>query len=264
MRGVSAEAFARAGEALPEQVEPGLGDELFAVARLLDSNGTLRRALTDPSRPAEAKTSMTEQLLGDKVSAAAIAVVSAAVSGRWSSTRDLPDALDDLSVRADVRYADQHGGLDDLEDELFRLERVVGAERQLADRLGDRTIPLDRRQELIHGLLDGRASETTIRLAERAVTGRGRGFTGALSAYQTAAAEHRNASIATVRAATDLTEEERTRLADALSRQYGRSIQVNVIVDPAVIGGIRVDIGDEVIDGTVASKLSDARRRIAG
>ena len=264
MRGVSADAFARAGEALPEQVEPALGDELFAVARLLDANGTLRRALTDPARPADAKASMSEQLLGGKVSDAAVAVVSAAVSGRWSSTRDLPDALDDLSVRADVRYADQQGRLDDLEDELFRLERVVGSERELADKLGDRTIPLDKRQELIHGLLEGKAGDTTIRLAERAVTGRGRGFVGALSAYQTVAAEHRNASIATVRVATDLTEAERGRLADALSRQYGRSIQVNVIVDPAVLGGIRVDIGDEVIDGTVASKLADAQRRIAG
>lgn len=264
MRGVSADAFAKAGEALPEQAEAGLGDELFAVARLFDANGTLRRAMTDPARPADAKSSMAEQLLGGKVSDAALAVVSAAVSGRWSSTRDLPDALDDLSVRADVRYADQQRGLDDLEDELFRLERVVGAERELADKLGDRTIPLERRQELIKGLLDGKAGETTIRLAERAVTGRGRGFGAALAAYQTVAAEHRNASIATVRVASDLTEEERTRLADALSRQYGRSIQVNVIVDPAVLGGIRVDIGDEVIDGTVASKLADAQRRIAG
>jgi F-type H+-transporting ATPase subunit delta len=266
MRGVSTDSLARAREALSRVADGNdtLGEELFAVARLLDTNGTLRRALTDPSRPGEAKSRMVEQLLGGKISPAAMSVVSAAVSGRWSATRDLPDTLDDLSVEADVAYADQHGKLDDLEDELFRLERVVAAERELADKLGDRTIPLDKRQELLRGLLEGKADPTTIKLAERAVAGRGRSFAGAMKAYQTAAANRRNASIATVRVATDLTEEERTRLAEALSRQYGRNIQLNVIVDPSVLGGIRVDIGGEVIDGTIAARLDDAQRRIAG
>lgn len=265
MRGASANSLARARDALGQV--PGdaqLGDELFAVARLLDDNGTLRRTLTDPARPADGKSGMAEQLLRGKVSDATVRVFSAAVAGRWSSSRDLPDALDDLSVEADVADADGRGRLDELEDELFRLERVVAGERELAEKLGDRTIPLDQRQQLLGGLLDGKVDATTLRLAERAVAGRGRGFGAALRAYQVAAANRRDASIATVRVATDLTEDERTRLAEALSRQYGRNIQVNVIVDPAVLGGIRVDIGDEVIDGTVASKLSDAQRRIAG
>jgi len=266
MRGVSTEPFARAREALASTTgdDGTLGSELFAVARLLDTNGTLRRALTDPSRPARAKSGVVEQLLRGKVSDRALSVVSAAAGGRWSSGRDLPDALDDLSVEADVAYADGQGKLDDLEDELFRLERIIARERGLADRLGDRNLPLDKRQELLRGLLEGKADETTVRLAERAVAGRGRSIAGALTSYQTAAANRRNASIATVRVATDLSEAERTRLADALSRQYGRNIQVNVIVDPAVLGGVRVDIGDEVIDGTVAAKLGDAERRIAG
>jgi F-type H+-transporting ATPase subunit delta len=268
MRGASKDSFAAGAQALADAVRSGgadgLGAELFSVARLLDSNGTLRRALTDPSRPGQAKSEMVEHLLGGKVSDQAMKVVSAVAAGRWSGSRDLPDALDELSVQADVAYADEQGKLDDLEDELFRLERVVARERELADKLGDRNLPLERRQELLHGLLDGKADATTIRLAERAVAGRGRSFAGSLTAYQTAAAAHRNASIATVRVATDLSEAERTRLAEALSRQYGRAIQVNVVVDPSVIGGVRVDIGDEVIDGTVAAKLGDAERRIAG
>jgi F-type H+-transporting ATPase subunit delta len=103
-----------------------------------------------------------------------------------------------------------------------------------------------------------------VRLAERAIDGRGRSFAASMRAYQVAAAARRNASIATVRVAADLTEEERTRLSDLLGRQYGREIQLNVIVDPSVVGGVRIDIGDEVIDGTIAARLDEARRRISG
>ncbi|MGW6277196.1 F0F1 ATP synthase subunit delta [Kribbella sp. NPDC055071] len=265
MRGASRESLARAEEALAG-VTPaeGLGGELFAVARLLDGSGALRRALTDPARPRDAKASLVRQLLGSQISAQALEILTAAVTGRWVSGRDLGDALDQLSVEADVAYADNQRRLDEVEDELFRLDRVVSAERDLADKLSDRRIPVNHRQELLGGLLQGKADPTTVRLAERAVDGRGRSFAASMRAYQVAAAARRNASIATVRVAAPLTEMERSRLAAALGRQYGRDIQLNVIVDPEVVGGVRVDIGDEVIDGTIAARLDEAQRRIAG
>jgi F-type H+-transporting ATPase subunit delta len=265
MRGASNESLARAEQALAgASPAEGLGSELFSIARLLDGSGALRRALTDPARPADAKAALSRQLFNGKISAQALEILSVAVSGRWVSGRDLGDALDQLSVEAEVAYADSRGKLDEIEDELFRLDRVVAAERALAEKLGDRGIPVEHRQELIHGLLQGKADPTTVRLAERAVDGRGRGFAASMRSYQVAAAARRSASIATVRVATDLTEAERTRLSTALGRQYGRDIQLNVIVDPEVVGGVRVDIGDEVIDGTIAAKLDDAQRRIAG
>jgi F-type H+-transporting ATPase subunit delta len=265
MRGASKESLARAEQALAG-VAPaeGLGSELFSIAKLLDGNGALRRALTDPARPGDAKVALAEQLLGGKISAPAQDILAVAVAGRWVSGRDLGDALDQLSVEAEVAYADSRRKLDEVEDELFRLDRVVAVERALADKLGDRVIPLEHRQELIRGLLQGKADATTVRLAERAVDGRGRNFAASMRAYQVAAAARRNASIATVRVAADLTEAERNRLAATLGRQYGRDIQLNVIVDPGVVGGVRVDIGDEVIDGTIAARLDDAQRRIAG
>jgi F-type H+-transporting ATPase subunit delta len=113
-------------------------------------------------------------------------------------------------------------------------------------------------------LLQGKADAVTVRLVERAVDGRGRHFAASMRAYMVAAAARRNASIATVRVATDLSEADRARLAEVLGRQYGRDIQLNVIVDPNVVGGVRVDIGDEVIDGTIAARLDEAQRRIAG
>jgi F-type H+-transporting ATPase subunit delta len=265
MRGASKQSLARAEEALAgAAVTEGLGSELFSVAKVLDTNGALRRALTDPARSAEGRTGLVRQLFDGKVSAQTLEILTAAVVGRWVSSRDLANALDDLSVQAEVAYADQQGSLDELEDQLFRLDRVVAVERVLADKLSDRSIPLAPRQELIHGLLQGKADPVTVRLAERAVDGRGRNFATSLRAYQVAAAARRQASIATVRAATDLTEAERGRLAELLGRQYGRQIQLNVIVDPSVVGGVRVDIGDEVIDGTIAARLDEAQRRIAG
>jgi len=265
MRGASHESLARAEEALAGvTVTEELGAELFSVARLLDGTGALRRALTDPARPQDARVALVGQLFGGKISTQAQEILTAAVAGRWVSSRDLGDALDQLSVEAEVANADDRRKLDDVEDELFRLERIVAAERGLSDKLSDRNIPVAARQELLAGLLQGKADAATVRLAERAVDGRGRSFAAAMRSYQVAAAARRNASIATVRVATDLSEADRTRLADALGRQYGRDIQLNVIVDPNVVGGVRVDIGDEVIDGTIAARLDEAQRRIAG
>lgn len=265
MRGASKESLARAEEALAGvTVTEGLGDELFSIAKVLDGNGSLRRALTDPARPRDSRVGLVEQLFSGKISAQALEILKAAVAGRWVSSRDLGDALDQLSIEADVAYADGQGRLDELEDQLFRLDRVVAAERALSETLTDRNIPVERRQQLIHDLLEGKADPVTVRLVERAVDGRGRSFAASMRAYQVAAAARRNASIATVRVATDLTEGERSRLSEALSRQYGRLIQLNVIVDPTVVGGVRIDIGDEVIDGTIAARLDEAQRRIAG
>ncbi|MFC6162475.1 F0F1 ATP synthase subunit delta [Kribbella sp. NPDC058693] len=265
MRGASHESLARAEEALAGvTVSEGLGGELFSVAKLLDGTGALRRALTDPARPRDARVALVQQLFGGKISAQTQEILSVAAAGRWVSSRDLADALDQLSIEAEVAFADGRRKLDDVEDELFRLDRIVAAERGLSETLSDRRIPVDARQELLGGLLQGKADAVTVRLAERAVDGRGRSFAAAMRSYQVAAAARRNASIATVRVAADLSEAERTRLATALGRQYGRDIQLNVIVDPNVVGGVRVDIGDEVIDGTIAARLDEAQRRIAG
>lgn len=241
-----------------------LGDQLFAVARVLDANATLRRAFSDPSRSAASKQQLAEALFGAKISAPALAVLQAAVKGRWSATRDLPDALDELAARADVAGADAAGDLDDVEDELFRLSRIVAADRELTEALQNRTIGVRVRQGLLTGLITRRATPVTVRLAARAVDGRGRNLADALQRYSEIAAAHRERRIATVRVAAELPAADRDRLSRALRAQYGQQIQLNVIVDPGVLGGMRVELGDELIDGTVASKLSDARRRIAG
>ena len=120
------------------------------------------------------------------------------------------------------------------------------------------------KRALVRGLLDGRYTPAAVRLAEQSVAGSHRTVAVAMEEYQKVAAAHRNRLVATVRVARELTEVDAQRLAGVLAGQYGRPVHLNVVVDPEVMGGMRVEIGDDVIDGTVASRLDEARRRLAG
>lgn len=241
-----------------------VGDDLFAVVAILDSEPALRRALTEPAVPAEAKSHLVTSLLGGKISEAATAVVSGAVHHRWSHGRDLADALEHAGYTAHLAQAERDGQLDAVEAELFRFERIADAEPRLRDALSDRLAPTALKRQLVASLLSGKVTEPTRRLVEQAVSGRERSFAAAIEALQRAAAARRDRFVATVRVASPLTADQDRRLAEALERQYGHPVQLNVIVDPRVLGGVRVNIGDDVIDSTVAARVADARRRLAG
>jgi len=113
-------------------------------------------------------------------------------------------------------------------------------------------------------LLDGKALPATVTLAKQALAGTYRTVTAALATYREVTAEVRGEAVATVRVARALSDADQKRLAEVLGRQYATTVHLNVVVDPDVIGGVRVEIGDEVIDGTIASRLDDARRRLVG
>jgi F-type H+-transporting ATPase subunit delta len=268
MRGVSAHAAEEAAERLAVAVSAGsdlnqVADDLFATAALLDAQPGLRRTFTDPGGHAEAKQALAGALLSDRVSEPTLDVFRTAVGQRWSSSHDLGNAIEQLGVMALVAAADDSGHLDDLEDELFRFSRIVEGEPALRDALSNRSVPAEQRRELVRELLAGKASQPAVRLAEQAVAGRHRSVGAALAEYQRLAAERRSGVVATVRSAVPLTDAEKDRLAEVLGRQAGREVHLNVVVDPGVVGGIRVELGDEVIDGTVVGRLEDARRKMA-
>jgi F-type H+-transporting ATPase subunit delta len=242
-----------------------LGDELFAVSEVLGSSAPLRRALTDPTSEETAKASLAERLFGGKVSAAAQQVLGVAVGQRWADERDLGDALEELGVEATLTSAERQGRLDNVEDELFRFERTVAGDPALRDALGDRRRSGKDKAELVGTLLDGKAAPETARLARQAAASPGgRRVERVLESYVAVAAKLRERLAATVTSATDLSEADRSRLGQALARVYGRPVQLNVIVDPHIVGGLRVQVGDEVIDGTIATRLEEARRTMAG
>lgn len=269
MRGSSGKTLATVLSAVDEHVQDGaeahlLGNQLFQVVGVLDKQPALRRVLTDPSLEEDRKAELATSIFGSQVTASTAEVIGTAVKGRWSAARDLADALEQAGVAAHVAGADKEGKLDDLEDDLFRFGRIVAANSELRGVLTDRSVPLEGRAGLLDSLLGTKSTASGRALIGQAVAARSGRFEPTLAEIGELAAERRKRVLATVRVAYELADDEKERLAAALGRQYGREVHLNVVVDPGVIGGISVEIGDEVIDGTVSSRLEDARRRIGG
>jgi len=271
MQGGSRESLAGVRDDLSAVLRSGdldlgaLSGVLFDVAAVLDREQTLRRALTDPSRSDDARAELAASIFGEQVSEAAADLLVAAVRARWSRPLDLADAVELLAVEGLVASAEQAGRLDAVEDELFRTGRVIAGSHQLRGSLGDRSAPVDSRIALLDDLLGDRVAEETLRLVRQAVLApRGRSLDDTLETYGTVAAERRSRLVATITAAVPLTEEQRERLGAILAQAYGHEVQLNVEVDPDLIGGLRIEIGDEVIEGSVLSRLADARRRLVG
>jgi F-type H+-transporting ATPase subunit delta len=241
-----------------------LGADFRAVARLLDREPGLRRALADPARPSKDRSELLKALLDGKVAAESLDVLQVLVGGRWSAAADLVDAAELLAVQAELSAAEKAGALADVEDELFRFSRVVDGDPRLAGALTDTTAAADRKASLARDLLDGKATEFTVRLAELAVYGLGgRGFDASLQRLIELTAERRDRQVAYVRVASPLTDEQEQRLSTRLSVIYGRDISLKVTVDPTIVGGATVRVGDDLYDGSVARRLETARTALA-
>ncbi len=239
-----------------------LGSDLFAVVGMLDHEPTLRRALTEPSVEAAQRNAMARSLLDGKISSSAVDVVGAAVSERWSRTRDLVDALERCAVIALAAKAEQDGQLDSLEDDLFRFGRILAANTDLRDALSDRAAPMEAKRALLDGLIEGKVAPVTKVLLDQLLIGRQRSLAAGLTHYQEIAAARRSRLVAMVWVAAPLTDDQKNRLAESLASQYSQEVHLNVVVEKAVLGGVRVSIGDDVIDSTVETRLAQAQRRL--
>ena len=270
MRGVSRASFAELSDRLSAEhitsaaVASRLASELFAVVGLLDTEHGLRRALSDPGKPAAEKGAVAATLLHGKITGRAEALVVAAAEARWATTGDLSDAIEQLAVEAMVLAAEADDGLDELEDGLFRFGRVVAANPDLRAALADPSLPEQGKRELLGTLLEGKVTAVTLGLINQMVAHpRGRPLTVALDMCADIAARRRQQLIAVVRTAVELSASQRRRLAEALARSYGHDVHLDVVIDPSVVGGLSVQIGDELIDGTAASRLAAIRRKLA-
>jgi F-type H+-transporting ATPase subunit delta len=268
MRGASRASYAElrerlAAAAVDSATSEQIGDQLFAVVRLLDSEHGLRRALADATKPSAEKAAVVGRLLHGRVSEATEELVAEAAAAHWASSGDFADGLEQLAIEALTLAAQYAGTLDDLEDDLFRFGRVVSGQPGLRSALVGPT-STDAKSSLLASLLTDKVSGPSLSLITQALTHpRGRSPQAVLDMAAGIAARRREQLIAVVRVATELSAAQRQRLAAALTEAYGQGIHLNVVHDPAVVGGMSVQIGDELIDGTAASRLAAVRRKLA-
>jgi F-type H+-transporting ATPase subunit delta len=242
-----------------------VSDALFSVVTLLADEGAIRRALSDPAIDKDAKVSFVDTLFSERLDETSLELVRETARLRWSSPRDVVDATEALAVETALQRAEADGVLDEVEDELFRFERILDGQHELRAALTDRNLPTERKADLLHRLLDGKVSDVTLALILRAVLApRGRTVEHVLDEFTDLAAKRRERLIARVTSAVPLTEEQQTALAEALKREFDRDIRLQLVVDPDIIGGLTVRIGDELIDGSVLRHLGAAHRRLTG
>lgn len=241
-----------------------VADELLAVARLLAGEPRLRRALSDPARPGEGRVGLLRVLLADRVGEDTLSLLAALVGGRWSAPSELLSGCEQLGVEALLAQAERAGTLAEVEDELFRFSQVLAGDPALAAAVGDRTVPVARRAVLVDELLGGKATDVTVRAVQVALGGfGGRTVAGALIRLVELAAARRDRAVAYVTVATPLSEAQEQRLGRALAARYGRDISLRTTVDPRVLGGVRVQVGADLYDGTIARRLTEARTALA-
>ncbi len=266
MRGASAEALAdlteRLGKTRTLADAAAAGTELFGVARVLRSEAALRRVATDVTAEGEAKAALVEGIFAESVGSDALKLLKDAVQRRWTVPHDLADALERLGVIWLVQSAGKAS--DQISDELFGVLKLVRSDPELGAALADPARSAADRSGLLGGLLEGNTLPATGRLVDQAIF-QSRGTVEAvLKRYQEIAAEAQGETLATVYTAQELSADDQHRLAAALGKQYDTDVHLQIEVDPELVGGLRVEIRDDVIDGTVVSRIDDARRRIAG
>lgn len=269
MLGSSRGSLARQSEALDGRRSSAgfdqLAVELFAVAGLLEREQQLRSALADAGQPVGARRALADQVLGSRISPLAAEVVADVVGERWSTDLDLVAALEELAAQAAFTVAEADGTLDATEDELFRFGRAVDASPELQMALTDPAREPAAKAAIVADLLRGRSTAATQLVLGHGVGHlRGRRLDAAVDHLVQLASAQRERVVAEIRVARPLDAEQERRLAAALGRLKGRTVRLNIAVDPAVLGGVHVRIGDEVIDGTVASRLEQARRAVLG
>ena len=272
MHGVSRESLVALRERLAERelghasaatVEQE-SQELLAVAALLGRELHLRNSLTDPSSPEDARAGLVRAVFGGRVSDRTVEIVAEAARGRWSRAADLADVVEQLGVEAAFARAEAGGRLDRIEDELFRLARLVDAQPDLRRALSDPAVPIEGRRALLQTLLGARVDATTLTLVQHVVGSlRGRQLEAALETLVGLAAVRRAETVAEATVAAPLTAGQEERLAEVLGRIYGTRVRLQVQVDPAVLGGVVVRVGDEIVDGSVLNRIEQARRAAA-
>jgi ATP synthase F0 subunit b/ATP synthase F1 delta subunit len=243
-----------------------LSSELVSVAKLLDHEIVITRYLTVPAEDAAPRVRLLERLVSGKVGDATLDVLRAAVSERWSANSDLVDAIEHVSRQALLEVAERENKVDEVEDQLFRFSRILDAQPRLGIMLGDYAVPTEGRVGLLRKVLDGSSGAvnpiTAALLSQTVELLRGEPAEEAMQFLAEVAVARRGEVVAEVSAAAELSDSQRTRLTDVLSRIYGHPVTLHPQIDAELLGGLLIAVADEVIDGTLASRLAAAEAQL--
>jgi F-type H+-transporting ATPase subunit delta len=235
--------------------------DLLAVSGLLGREPGLARAMADPGATPDARITLVDTLLGERLGTTALGVLRSVVGLRWSSSADLVNGVEMLGAQSAFEAASRAGNLDDVEDELFRFSRTIERSSELRTALSDAAVSAENKASLVGALLDGKANPATVSLVTAVVTSpRGRKASQALDDLAAEAASRRETKIAVARVAVPMDDDLRDRLEAALGATLGQAVRLQVEVDPDLVGGIVVQVGDEVFDGSVARRLGQVSR----
>lgn len=261
-----AERFSDIAKDLDNKALSNLSAELVSVAEMLDREIVVTRYLTVPAEDAAPRVRLIERLVSGKVSDATLDVLRLAVSERWSANSDLGDAIEHISRQALLEVAERENKVDDVEDQLFRFARILDAQPRLAILLGDYGVPVEGRIDLLRKVLDsssGRVDPIVVALLTQTVQLlRGESAEEAIQFLAKVAVARRGEIVAQVSAAAELSDAQRSRLTDVLGRIYGHPVTVQLQTSEELLGGLLISVADEVIDGTLASRLAAAQAQL--
>jgi F-type H+-transporting ATPase subunit delta len=249
---------------LSSKESSALSADLFTALAALQSSVGLRRALTDPARDASSKAQLVSELFGKSVSSHAVSVLGAAAGLRWSSPADIATAVEQIAVESEVASANGDGSLDRAEDELFAFSRLLIQENELRQALNSPQTPVANKVEIVKALFAAKYAPATLSLLTHLVQNlAGRSIESALESFSSAFQARRNRTVALVRSTVALSEAQRARLTEVLTKQAGQPVHINVEIDPSLVGGLAVRFADELIDGSISTRLANARRAVA-
>ena len=236
---------------------------LFTILSVISTSIGVRRALTDNSRDASAKAELISNLFGKNISSPAQSLLALAASLRWSSPGEIADAIENLAVEAEAAAADKNGELERLENQLFDFARVLRANPELRQALNTSADTDQGKISLLESVVKGKYVNSTLNLLRRVISlRRGRSIDSTLAAYSHYVSARKDRLVAHVKSAVELSDAQLTKLVAALSKQMGRDVHINVEIDPRVLGGISVRYADDVIDGTISNRLTQAGRAL--
>jgi F-type H+-transporting ATPase subunit delta len=242
-----------------------VADDLASVAKLLAREKILTRHLADPADDPSPKVGLLETLLEGKVGDTALEVLKAAVSGRWSTDANLVDAVEHVARLALLVRGEREDQAGEVEEQLFRFGRILDAQPRLSTLLSDYAAPAAGRVKLVNDVLDSGTgvSPTTAQLLSQTIgLLRGERADDAVIDLAELAVARRGEVVAHVSAPADLSDAQRTRLTEVLTRIYGHPVSVQLQINPQLLGGLNIAVGDEVIDGTLSSKLAAAETKL--